>query len=256
MKKFLLVMLVLAECLTANAGGRFGGSRHQRRICQPQPSCCQPMATSYFAMNSMLPAERIVPLTTTCICALYPMSQMNGYTYYYAMTCPSGPPTGLSGSFSAFGCMAGCPSTACISIASFRSLSGSPDQANKPGTKLDKLHKHNDVLDLKSSAGKYQTTDLLNGNHVLVRFDVGFSHYYAKLHILKLEEMDGGKFQLRGQFPIGQQIEEPAASGMAAYNYTQLPSASVTRIDEHVALVTVGNITYQVVTLDSIPVVP
>jgi hypothetical protein len=129
---------------------------------------------------------------------------------------------------------------------------------HKPGTKLEGRMKHNDKILLKPASAQYKPSDLLAGkpnnkDRTLVSFQVGFTTYFAKLHLLQMEEKGfDGNWHLRGQFPLGQQIEPPALSGADKYEFTPLPPPTVSVIDDHVAELMIGDVTYQVVTFDAL----
>ncbi len=137
----------------------------------------------------------------------------------------------------------------------FDNKGASGNHGHQPGTKSTAKAQHGDDPALNPSADpNYESKDFLTGNNkTLVRFDVGFKRIYARLHLIHLEEkLGGGKKQLLGQFPIGRQIEKPTATGPGQYDFTELLPGQVSVIDDNVVELTIGDVTYQVVTFDAV----
>jgi hypothetical protein len=66
--------------------------------------------------------------------------------------------------------------------------------------------------------------------------------------LIQFEERKNGNWGVLGQFPVGLEINEPPDS-----HAPTLLTTGVTRIDTNVVELEIGNVTYQVVTLEPIP---
>ena len=267
MRKMFLVLLgllALGDCSDVQAGRRNRRACPPSTTCAPTPACCQP-APSTAAIGETQFKGGIRPLSTDCVCALYAMTGFPpGYQYYYATRCSNGQSQGLSGDFqtgdncpvSGGPCPTGDTPPKCMSITTYKR--GLTSHAHGPGTKLPAKMKHNDRLVTKNF-GVFKTTDLLNGEKTLIRFEVTKASgatvpVFAKLHILQVrKEVSGLPDEHHGQYPIGQQIADPTATGSGHYDFLRvvLPD-SVDVVDMNVAHVTLGNVTYEVVTLDDL----
>lgn len=254
----------MAECSIASAGPRNCRPRHQRWACQPQPACCQPMGTAVVPNCCEQPnALGAKPLTATCACAVYSMAGFTGYAYYYGVICANQQPAGIAGAFTApFGCPSPAPpcrTNNCIDWTTARfSGSKSGNHGHQVTAHLNRKLDHNEALTLFPNAGSpaperntKKTTELLRGNdRTLVRFDIGQTRFYAKLHLLQFEEraMPSQPWELRGQFAIGQEINEPPTG----FSPTLL-TTGVEKVGSNVVELQIGSLTYQVVTFTSVP---
>ena len=111
--------------------------------------------------------------------------------------------------------------------------------------------KHNEDVTLNTDHSKYVPSDLFKNKAKLIQFKIGLVTYYAKLHLLQLEEkVTGSDNQIRGQFPVGQEIFPPnAVGGSGPYKFTELlPEQVSVPLDDNVVELTIGGVTYQVVT--------
>ena len=203
------------------------------------------------------------PLTATCACALYSMAGFTGYAYYYGVICATQQPVGIAGAFVApFGCPSPAPpcrTNNCIDWTTNRfSGSSSGNHGHQNTAKLIRKSAHNEPLRLFPNASSpaperdtKKTTELLRGNdRTLVKFIIGGTAFYAKLHLLQFEEraMANQPWELRGQFAIGQEINEPPA-GLSP----TLLTTGVNKVGDNVVELKIGSLTYQVVTFTPVP---
>jgi len=128
---------------------------------------------------------------------------------------------------------------------------------HQAGTKLNARMKHNNAL-TPSDFGGFKTTDLMKNDKLLVHFVVSTDNglevdVWAKLHLLQVrKETAGAPAEIRGHFPIGQQIEAPTATGMGHFNYLNVKSDHIEVVDTNVAHVSIGDVVYEVVTFDAL----
>ena len=253
MRKLFLVLLgllAMGECSDVQAGRRHGRTCPPCRACTPQPACCQPTPSC-----ETFGAGGIHKDADTHLCALYVSGVFNGYSFYYALRCPSQTPQGLSGTFVPQGpCPANYPPEACILLVRISS-SGEKLHAVGDPPQLNPKHKHDDPLVLKNSPDvpsamdpELKTSETANVPRQFVKFDLGGSvpTIYAKLHSLTVEQRVNTVYKHRGNYLIGQEIEPPTNGN---YNPVPIPLNHVTVIGKYEAIVRVpGGGSHHVVT--------
>jgi hypothetical protein len=91
-----------------------------------------------------------------------------------------------------------------------------------------------------------------NSNKKAVQFDIGGKPFYAKLHLIHVEKRNTANdpWTFVGQFPFALECAQPPNG--AAHEPTLLTSG-IERIDANCAELTIGSLTFQVVTMDDIP---
>jgi len=200
-----------------------------------------------------------VTTTTECVCAVWEYVQWGGYSSYYALDfypdCNTYTFTSIDGNFTVGANCPSCPASSCLMFEHVGATTPG-SRLFKRGTRLDEKLKWDQKLALKSGKGtfkcaagtertfEFESKELADAK-LLVSFKNGNTQCFAKLHVCRVEaqELGGAKASSVSDFAIGQEIEAPPAG-----EKVRDVSNQITVLDTNVAIVKIGNTSYQVVT--------
>ena len=222
-----------------------------------QSECCPTQPASVCQMVRRAEGGKAGKSTSTRYCALYPYMNWGSYSSYYGVECPF-MPVSIDGNFNDFSddCNDTTVDKICFNVGiKLAKQTKKRGHRNKPGTKLmNKIKK-----DERDTPGKEPTNTPVKTKYVtkkpyFVTFKVPDGDNSGQLVYCRLWIIEGSqKKNLNPKPPVQRQL---FAVGQEVEPFTPKPNEEIHEVtlkaddivDDNVALIPYGNITFQVVT--------